>query len=404
MTPAAAFTGVGEAFAATTSALEGSAATAAANRVSESLALEASGGDAAGSTAGDAAGGAAGDAADNAAESTADSVAGGAAAAASATPPITSSTFSIEGAEFSFGALTYRALGGGSSAVELVGFAGEAVAGELAVPSTVFNNGEEVPVTGIAFAGGQRAEGVTALALGKFVESVDAASVAAALPNLECVTVDAEAAAVSASDGLLYKKQTVRDGAAWKTIEHAELVLVPAKPGRVVTVAGDCTRVNAAAFAGAADVETIVAAGAVEIAGADGADGAGFSEQQRANARVVTAPGREGAWRDAGFANVSALPAAGATATADGLVYTMMMDGRLAVAAADAAAVPADLELPRFGEIDGVAYAVGAVNKEGFKGAPALVSVAVPEGVTDVMDAAFEGCASLSAVALPYTL
>lgn len=92
-------------------------------------------------------------------------------------------------------------------------------------------------------------------------------------------------------------------------------------------------------------------------------------------------------------------------ASESGLVYTMQTDGMLAAAwKGDVTATPAAIELPATARLGGIAYPVGSVAAEGFKGAPFLTEVVLPVGVTAIGASAFEDCANLKTVTFPATL
>ena len=88
-----------------------------------------------------------------------------------------------------------------------------------------------------------------------------------------------------------------------------------------------------------------------------------------------------------------------------GLAFTVKSDMTASVAwQGDKTATPAHIDVPSSVSIDGVAYPVTEIAAGAFEGAAFLTSVAIPEGVATIGDAAFANCANLAEAAFPATL
>ena len=433
-----------------------------------SLAVEASGGEAA-SVMGAEAGNVAGD-------GTTEAVAEGSVADETPTPVAEGREDGMLAAD----GLAYTVSDGGLS---LVGFDGASPEGALTVPAAVLVDGKETPVVAIDFAEGQVAGEVVILSLPQSIKDVDTASLASALPALLSVEVAgasstlpvaAGAASVrsaySTSGGMLFRPTSVTvqaDDGTIESIECKELLWAP--PALVsARIPVECRAVAEGAFADARDLKTVVAFGTMERI----SEGA-FSTEQMESAKVVVPQAsaavtdaervsasmalmgdagqkeRRSAWHEAGWRTddivmgkpygslteavavtdggaierdelqLVSYPGAHENAmdlkkpNADGVVeqaenglaFTVKSDMTASVTwQGDKTATPAHLDIPSSVVIDGVTYPVTEIAPNAFEGAAFLASVTIPEGVIAIGQDAFKDCPNLAEPKMPSML
>ncbi len=201
------------------------------------------------------------------------------------------------------------------------------------------------------------------------------------------------------------------------TADKATLLAAPAGLGASASIAAECTAIAAGAFWGNEGLETIVSsAGIVEItsggasAGAASAEGGAdaaaapvpaFNDATISNATVFAS--ERAAWEAAGFTRFAEAPEPGAAITpaeGSGFAFELLDSMTLAVRWHGGDPAPAALDIPAYGIIDGVRYAVSTIAENGFAGQEGIAVVDMPASITAIGAGAFEGCANLRTVHL----
>ena len=220
-------------------------------------------------------------------------------------------------------------------------------------------------------------------------------------PRLRAVQAGEGCAAFSSRNGILYSK------------DMKALVACPPGAGGAVVVPEGVESIGSCAFAGCA-LSSVTVLGDVREIAPDAFD-------EAAKSAVVALPeGSDRAvWEAAGFARFAEPASPGDTSEPGapdpaepaepddeagspraGLSFEVLGDYTLSASWAGGEA-PATVEVPATAEVGGASYRVSAVAPAGFSNLATLESVILPAGVSAIGDAAFAGCTSLASVDVP---
>ena len=214
-------------------------------------------------------------------------------------------------------------------------------------------------------------------------------------------------------NGILYSKNTDAEDAADGALT---LIAAPAGLGASAAIVSECTAIAEGAFAGNRDLLTIVASGAIEAIGvaASASDDGGaaesaeadalpaFAAEAIASATVITS--ERAAWEAAGFTSFADAAEPGDAIEpieGSGFAFELQPDMTLSVRWAGSDPAPAALDIPAYGVLDGVRYAVASVAPGAFEGQESIVTVDAPSTLASIGDGAFDGCANLKTAHLP---
>lgn len=126
-----------------------------------------------------------------------------------------------------------------------------------------------------------------------------------------------------------------------------------------------------------------------------------FNDATISNATVFAS--ERAAWEAAGFTRFAEAPEPGAVITpaeGSGFAFELLDSMTLAVRWHGGDPAPAALDIPAYGIIDGVRYAVSTIAENGFAGQEVIAVVDMPASITAIGAGAFEGCANLRTVYL----
>ncbi|WP_165062487.1 leucine-rich repeat domain-containing protein, partial [Adlercreutzia sp. ZJ154] len=363
--------------------------------------------------------------------------------------------------DIEYAGLKYRINTDAADTVTLISTGAEMPESDMVIPSHVASANKLYTVTAIgnaapanAAAGETTSPEVSTLHIPATIEQIDPAFFTN-FPNLSAIEVDAESTKFASYNGMLFNADltsllscpegkegiaalpdslatvpayvftrciklsaisigsaatsfTTRDGILY-TNDFETLLAVPAGIGTTANIAPECTQIAEGAFAGNANLQTIIVNSNVEaistedkpvkvegvLVNSEEKSAAAFSEDAIASANVALAGDySRTAWEAAGFRNFTQPAKPGETAEASGLTYTLLSDYTLSVkwSAGDAGATAKGyIEIPAQAEVGGITYPVSAIADSAFANMTELTQVQLPETLTTIGKHAFEG-------------